>query len=74
MLDEHKQHKNAEDLIDSGKEVGIEVNAEKTKYMFMSYHQNAGQNHNVKMANNSFENITQFKHLGMKIIHQYCIH
>jgi hypothetical protein len=29
-------------LIDAGKEVGLEVNAEKTKYMLLSRHQNAG--------------------------------
>jgi hypothetical protein len=26
------------------KEVGLEVNTEKTKYMFVFYHQNVGQN------------------------------
>jgi hypothetical protein len=26
------------------KEIGLEVNAEKTKYMLLSRHQNAGQN------------------------------
>jgi hypothetical protein len=33
-------------LIDASKEVGLEVNTEKTKYMLPSCHQNAGQNHN----------------------------
>jgi hypothetical protein len=33
--------KNTETLIDASKEVGLEVNAEKTKYMLMSRHQNA---------------------------------
>jgi hypothetical protein len=28
--------KNTEALLDAGKEVGLEVNSEKTKYMFMS--------------------------------------
>jgi hypothetical protein len=37
--------KNTEDPLDMSKEVGPEVNAEKTKYMFMSRHQIAGQNH-----------------------------
>jgi hypothetical protein len=27
--------KNTDDLLDASKEVGLEVNAEKTKYMFM---------------------------------------
>jgi hypothetical protein len=32
-------------LIDASKEVGLEVNTEKTKYMLLSRHQNAGKNH-----------------------------
>jgi hypothetical protein len=46
-----------ETLIDAGKEVGLEVNAGKTKYMLLFRHQNAGQNHDMKIANRSFENI-----------------
>jgi hypothetical protein len=33
--------KNTEILIGPSKEVGLEVNGEKTKYMLLSYHQNA---------------------------------
>jgi hypothetical protein len=36
--------KNTETLIDASKEVGIEINVEKTKYMLLSCHQNVGQN------------------------------
>jgi hypothetical protein len=36
-------------LIDASKEVGLEVNTEKTKYMLLSRHQNAGQNHDTKI-------------------------
>jgi hypothetical protein len=32
--------------------------------MLLSHHQNARQNHNIKIANRSFENVVQFKHLG----------
>jgi hypothetical protein len=52
-------------LIDASKEVGLEVNAEKTKHMLLSGHQNAGQNLHTKIANRSFENVPQFKYLGM---------
>jgi hypothetical protein len=31
-------NKNAEAVLDASKEVGLEVNSEKTKYMFMSRH------------------------------------
>jgi hypothetical protein len=33
------------------KEVGLEVNTEKTKYMLLSHHQNARQNHDLKIGN-----------------------
>ncbi|PNF32964.1 hypothetical protein B7P43_G16668 [Cryptotermes secundus] len=32
--------------------------------MLLSRHQNAGQNHNIKRAIRSFENVAQFKYLG----------
>jgi hypothetical protein len=36
-------NKNTEIVIDASKEVGLEVNVEKTKYMLVSRDQNAGQ-------------------------------
>jgi hypothetical protein len=41
-------YKSRETLIDASKEVGLEVNTEKTKYMLLSRHKNAGQNHDIK--------------------------
>jgi hypothetical protein len=35
----------------------------KRKNMLMSHKQNAGQNHNIKMANRHFENVAGFKYL-----------
>jgi ribosomal protein S1 len=55
--------KNTEALVVASKEIGLEVNAEKTKYMVMSRDQNAGQNHNIKIHNKSFERVEQFKYL-----------
>jgi hypothetical protein len=43
--------------------------AEKTKYM-MSHHQNSGQNQNVRVANELFENVAKFKYLGMALTNQ----
>jgi hypothetical protein len=40
--------RNTETLIDASKEVGLEINIEKTKYMLLSHHQNAGQNRDTK--------------------------
>jgi rRNA processing protein Krr1/Pno1 len=55
--------KNAETLIDASKEFGLEVNTEKTKYIFLSRHQNAGLNHNMNLGNICFENVAQFTYL-----------
>jgi len=40
---------------------------EKAKYKFMSCHQNAGQNYNVNIGIISFENVANFKYLGMTV-------
>jgi hypothetical protein len=53
-----------ETLIDATKKADLEVNAEKTKYMLLSRHQNAVQHHDIKIGNRSFENVAQFKYLG----------
>jgi hypothetical protein len=65
--------KNAEVLLDASKEIGLEVNSEKTKYMFMSRHQTAGQS-NKRIANKSFERVAKFKYLGAILMDQNCIH
>jgi hypothetical protein len=36
--------KNTEAVLDAGKEVGLEANLEKTKYVLMSRNQKTGQN------------------------------
>jgi hypothetical protein len=59
----HAIKKNTEDLLIASKEIGLEVNAEKTNYMFMSRDQNAGQNHNIRVDNKSFERVEHFKYL-----------
>jgi hypothetical protein len=59
--------KNTKTLIDSSKEVDLEVNAEKAKYTLLSCHRNAGQDHDIKIANKSFENVAQFKYLGTTV-------
>jgi hypothetical protein len=57
-------------VFDASKEVGLEVNVEKTKYMLVSRDQNAGQNREIKLGNRSFENVSQFKYLGTTVTNQ----
>jgi hypothetical protein len=59
--------KNTQILIDASKEVGLEINTEKTNYMWPSRHQNAGQNYCIKIGNRWFENVAQFRYLGMTV-------
>jgi hypothetical protein len=59
--------KNKESLIDASKEVGLEIDVEKIKYMLLSRHQNVGQNRDIKIANRSFQNVPQFKYLGTTV-------
>jgi hypothetical protein len=61
---------NTERLLEARREVGLEVNRVKIKCMIMSRHQTVGQNHNLLMANNSFENMAKFKYLGTTVTNQ----
>jgi hypothetical protein len=45
----HTIKENAEALVVASMEIGLEVNAYKTKYMIMPRDQSAGQFHNIKM-------------------------
>jgi hypothetical protein len=55
--------KNTETLTDASKEVSLKINVEKTVYMLLSRLQNACQNWYIKIANRSFEKVSQFKYL-----------
>jgi len=50
-----------EALLDTVNKVGLEINAEKTECMFISHHQNAGQNHSIKIVTTFFKNVVKFK-------------
>jgi hypothetical protein len=59
---------NAEALIVvATKEIGLEVNADKSKYMVMSRDRNAGQDDSVKIDNSSVERVEEFKYLGTNV-------
>ena len=69
----HTVKENAEALVVATKETGLEVNADKTKYMVMSRDQNAGRGHCVKIDNSSIERVEEFKYLGMTLTYQNSI-
>jgi len=45
-------------------ETGLELNADKIRYMIRSGEENAGRSQNIKSDNSSFEMVGQFKYLG----------
>jgi hypothetical protein len=65
---------NTESLLEASRDVGLEINAEKTKYIIMSHHQNTGQNQNIRIANQLFESVATFKYLGMILTNQNDMH
>ncbi|KAJ4451056.1 hypothetical protein ANN_02493 [Periplaneta americana] len=66
MLGENPQtiRENTGILLEASKEIGLEVNPEKTKYMIMSRDENIVRNGNIKIGNLSFEEVEKFKYLG----------
>jgi len=66
----HTLKENAEALVAAAREIGLEVSADKTKYMVISRDKNAGQNHSVRIDNSTFERVEGFKYLGTTLIFQ----
>jgi len=66
----HTPKENAEALVAATREIGLEISADKTKYMVMSRDQNAGRNHSVTINNSRFERVEEFKYLGTTLTHQ----
>jgi hypothetical protein len=69
----HTLKENAEALVAATGENGVEVSADKTKYMVVSRYQNAGRNHSVRIDNSTFERVEEFKYLGTTLTNQNSI-
>ena len=69
MLGENLQtvRENREIFIKASKDIGLEVNSDKTKYMITSRRQNLIQNQNIVVGNLSFENVEKFRYLGVTV-------
>ena len=60
-------------LVAATKEIGLQVSANKTKYMVMSRDQNAGRIHSVRIDNSTFERVEEFQYLGTTLTNQNSI-
>ena len=58
----HTVKENAEALLVATKEIVLEVNADKTKYMVISRDQNTGRSRSIKTDNSSSESVEEFKY------------
>jgi hypothetical protein len=58
---------------DTSKEVGLEANVQRTKYMLVTHDQNADQHWDIKIGKRSFANVSQFKYLGTTLTNQNLI-
>jgi len=63
----------AEAFVVAGRESGLKVNANKTKYMVMYLDQNAGRSHSLKLENSFFERAKELKYLGRNFTNQNSI-
>ena len=64
---------NAEALVAATRKTGLEISADKTKYMVMSRDQNAGRIHSVRTDNSTFERVEEFTYLGTNLTNQNSI-
>ena len=60
-------------MIVTRKEIGLEVNADNTRYMVMSRDQNAGQSRSIKIDNSPFARVEEFRYLGTNLTDQNSI-
>jgi len=69
----HTVKESTENLVAATRKIGLEVSADKTKYMVMSRDQNAGRIQSVRNDNSTFERVEEFKYLGTTLTYQNSI-
>ena len=57
----------------ASKEIGLEINVDKTKYTVMSRDQNAGRSQNMRIDNRAFGRVEEFRYLGTTLTNQNSI-
>jgi len=65
----HTTKKNKEAIVDASKEIGLKVNADKTKYLVMSRDQKAGRIWNIKID----YRVEELKYLATNLTYQNSI-
>jgi len=66
----HTLKNNAGNLVAATRETGLEVCADKSKYMVMSRDQNAERIHRVRNDNSTFQRVEEFKYFGTTFSNQ----
>ena len=69
----HILKENAEAVVAAIRETGLDVSADKTKYLLMSRDQNAGRIQSVWIDNSTFESVEGFEYLGTTLTNKNSI-
>jgi hypothetical protein len=66
--------KNTEAVLEASKNICLEVNTDKTKYMVESCHKNVGQNHNLLISSKFSEHVAKFNYFVKTVRNEKCIY
>jgi hypothetical protein len=68
----HTVKENAEIFVVASKDIRLEVNADKTKYMIMSRDKNAGRSYSIQIYDSTCEKVEQYNYLGTTLTNHNC--